>query len=86
MNEITLHLGNGHPIDIHIDGAAPVAINAFVLLTSVPVMDPQTAYTMSVAAKDILDIDKLSRNTNLPSWATDGPESGNLERDKNTPA
>ena len=40
MNEITVHLGNGQPIDIHIDGAAPVAINAFVLLTSVPVVPP----------------------------------------------
>ena len=44
MNEITVHLGNGHPIDIHIDGAAPVAINAFVLLTSVPVTPPASHY------------------------------------------
>jgi len=40
MKEITLHLVGGHAEDIHFDGGEGIAINAFVLLTSVPVDPP----------------------------------------------
>ena len=41
MKEITIHLSNSHAEDIHFDGEKEgTVINAFVLLTSVPVDPP----------------------------------------------
>jgi len=41
MKEITIHLSNYHVEDIHFDGEKEgTAINAFLLLTSVPVNPP----------------------------------------------
>ena len=40
MTEITLHLANGHPIDIHYTGEPDRPVSAFLLLAHVPADPP----------------------------------------------
>ena len=52
MKEITIHLSNGHVEDVHFNGAKEgTAINAFVLLTSVPV-DPPASHILVYGNSD----------------------------------
>ncbi len=52
MNKVTVHLINDHPQDIHTDGAAPVSINAFVLLTNSP-CDPPAGHVLCFGNSDV---------------------------------